>query len=585
LPKLRDKFERSDKSTRKKVFQVIIGGLVLLVLIIGGIFISNSVFPSGHNEIKQIEIDDHIHEEYKNFEDLEKLPEDQIYDYIEIPEEEQEPDAGRGIDLPSIPNPLDALNPFSGFQESVRDAFSEIIQQGLELFDDYVAFTPNIAKGDGDIVDARGNQISFGVNKFYNATRTIAFLLLPIVIVITGITIVLEGRMKGTQILMQSGKKVLLFMIAMVSLRFIFSLFIDLNNSISRYVLQTLVGLPGIDTLSESLLVAFGMNISDGKLEFSLEGALNLFGEIILWIGLFFLLMTLLFQFIIRFFHLLIHLIVFPIVLIIIAKKRGLYSYQQSLSRLILKLEDAGYLRGFLYGNNWKVVYITKKGAKRLAFEQGIPISDISIPNQGQRVQFTTLEHTVKIAKLYASVFDSLKPFSNISINKWVGDQHIICQYSFRSNRSGKNIRRNLMPDSYFEILKDEEIFSYFLEYDTGTMDKAQLVPKFMRYFEYYVYGDWKDRFKQFPTILFLTDRSEVSMDNIFQESSIDLEKALSVRKEFGKSENVIWQGIGASENIRSINSSHIRDFLSQNIILDFTNKPWTESLLSNVAR
>lgn len=48
-------------------------------------------------------------------------------------------------------------------------------------------------------------------------------------------------------------------------------------------------------------------------------------------------------------------------VLIIIASRRGLYLYQQSLSRLILKLEDAGYLRGFLYGNNWKVVYITKK--------------------------------------------------------------------------------------------------------------------------------------------------------------------------------------------------------------------------------
>jgi len=270
-------------------------------------------------------------------------------------------------------------------------------------------------------------------------------------------------------------------------------------------------------------------------------------------------------------------------VLIIIAKKRGLYSYQQSLSRLILKLEDAGYLRGFLYGNNWKVVYITKKGAKRLAFEKGISISDISIPNQGQRVQFTTLEHTVKIAKLYASVFDALKPYPNILIKKWIGDQHIICQYSFRSNRSGKNIRRNLMPDSYFEILKDEEIFSYFLEYDTGTMDKAQLVPKFMRYFEYYVYGDWKERFRQFPTILFLTDRSEISMDNIFQESSIDLEKALSVRKEFNNSENVIWQGIGASENIRSINSSHIRDFLSQNIILDFTNKQWTESLLKSL--
>ena len=139
------------------------------------------------------------------------------------------------------------------------------------------------------------------------------------------------------------------------------------------------------------------------------------------------------------------------------------------------------------------------------------------------------------------------------------------------------------MPDSYFEISNSEEMHNFFLEYDTGTMDKAQLVPKFMRYFEYYVYGDWQERFKSFPIILFLTDRSEISMDNIFQESSIDLEKALSVRKEFSKSENVIWQGIGASENILSINSSHIRDFLSQNYILDFTNKQWTESLLKSL--
>lgn len=90
------------------------------------------------------------------------------------------------------------------------------------------------------------------------------------------------------------------------------------------------------------------------------------------------------------------------------------------------------------------------------------------------------------------------------------------------------------MADSYFEVMKDDSIFGFFLEYDTGTMDKAQLVPKFMRYFEYYVYGDWKERFGSFPTTLFLTDRSEVSMENIFQESTIELEKALSVRNELG---------------------------------------------------
>lgn len=33
-----------------------------------------------------------------------------------------------------------------------------------------------------------------------------------------------------------------------------------------------------------------------------------------------------------------------------------------------------------------------------------------------------------------------------------------------------------------------------------------------MRYFEYFVDGDWKERFKQYPTILFITDRSKERM-------------------------------------------------------------------------
>lgn len=60
-------------------------------------------------------------------------------------------------------------------------------------------------------------------------------------------------------------------------------------------------------------------------------------------------------------------------VLLEVAKGRGLYSYKQSLNRVLLKLKEVGYLNSFLYGNNWKVVYITRSGAKRLAFEFGIP--------------------------------------------------------------------------------------------------------------------------------------------------------------------------------------------------------------------
>lgn len=267
-------------------------------------------------------------------------------------------------------------------------------------------------------------------------------------------------------------------------------------------------------------------------------------------------------------------------VLVEVAKSRRLYSYKQTLNRVLLKLENVGYLKSFLYGNNWKVVYITKSGAKRLAFELGIPITDIAIPNQGQRVQFATLEHTVQIARLYGKLSESISAYPHLSIQKWIGDQHIICQYKFRSARSAKSIRRNLLPDSYFELILKDQIFRYFLEYDTGTMDKAQLVPKFMRYFEYFVYGDWQEKFGEFPSLIFLTDRSEKSLENIFIQSQVDLEVALRNRENFAKSENVIWKGIGASENIRSINSSHIKDFLSKDIILDFTNSTWTDQLL-----
>lgn len=227
---------------------------------------------------------------------------------LDIPQEE----LGRGQ---STPNPIDMLNPFSSFQESIVDAISEIILQGLELFDDYVAFTPNIAKGNGHIVDARGNNIPISVDKFYNATQSVAWLLLPLIIVLTGTYVVLEGTYKGIQLLKEISKKVLLFIIGMVAMRFFFATAIDLTNSLNRFVLQSVVG--SGDTLSESLLTSLGMEIVEQKLEFSIQGTLNIFAEIILWIGLFFLLITLLFQFIIRFFHLLLHMILFPIVFVI----------------------------------------------------------------------------------------------------------------------------------------------------------------------------------------------------------------------------------------------------------------------------
>lgn len=233
------------------------------------------------------------------------------------------PDGTGVLDLPeeakgqSIPNPFDIFNPFSSFQESVVDSISEIVMQGLELFDDYVAFTPNIAKNDGQIVDARGNTIPIKVDKFYNATQSVAWLLLPLVIVMTGTYLILEGSVKGIYLLQEIAKKTILFVIGMVAMRFIFATAIDLTNALDKFVLARLVATSSSGTLSESLLVSLGMQITNQKLEFSVTSVMNVFSEIILWIGLFFLLTTLLFQFIIRFFHVLLHMIMFPIVFII----------------------------------------------------------------------------------------------------------------------------------------------------------------------------------------------------------------------------------------------------------------------------
>lgn len=302
---LKDKTKNADDKQKSLIIRLILIG-ILLTIVIGVVQFSIGYFIQNKYEVpvQDVVIEEQILEDDET-DDLE-IPNDS--GIIEIPHEE----LGRGQ---TIPNPIDMLNPFSSFQESIVDAISEIIVQGLELFDDYVAFTPNIANKDGEIVDARGNPIPIHVNKFYNASQSVAWMLLPLIIVVTGSMIILEGSFKGIMLLKEVSKKVILFVIGMIAMRFFFSSAIDLTNALNQFVLQTLVG--GGDTLSDSLLIALGLEIIDTKLEFSIQGTLNIFAEIILWIGLFFLLVTLLFQFIIKFFHLLLHMIMFPVVFVI----------------------------------------------------------------------------------------------------------------------------------------------------------------------------------------------------------------------------------------------------------------------------
>jgi hypothetical protein len=267
-------------------------------------------------------------------------------------------------------------------------------------------------------------------------------------------------------------------------------------------------------------------------------------------------------------------------VLVKIAKKQNLYSHKQNLGRIIIKLEKRGYLKSFFYGNNWKVLYITSLGGDILSQAKGIMAKDLSVPNQNGKLQFAMLEHTVSIAELYERFTDELPNYPEIKLVDWQGDQKTFYQYTMRVYDSGRNQKRNLSPDSYLKLVKDDEIIQFFIEYDTGQMDRDQLARKFMRYFEYFIYGDWKERFRTFPSIFFITERSEKEIAKLVSQEDFNLEQALENRDRFTNSNNVIYRGIGYSDNLKSYSFDEITDYLKTKIIFTKNTEIWAKQLL-----
>lgn len=210
---------------------------------------------------------------------------------------------------------FDLLDPVGSIVDPIVEAIAKLVQQILDLFDNFVGSTPNIGKNDGEIYGA-GSQVPINVDKFYTLTTTLAWLLLPLFITINGAAIIIEGSFKGQQLLMQLAKKVLVFVVAMIATRYIFVEAIDLINGINKLILQDLVG-GNSGLLSGSLLNALGVTVSDDKLQFADSGGFNPFAQAIIWAGLFFFLSLMLFQFIVRFFHLFLHMVLYPIIYVI----------------------------------------------------------------------------------------------------------------------------------------------------------------------------------------------------------------------------------------------------------------------------
>ncbi len=249
---------------------------------------------------------------------------------------------------------------------------------------------------------------------------------------------------------------------------------------------------------------------------------------------------------------------------------KRMYSFRQSLHYAVLQLERRGLIRSIFYGNNDKVVFLTALGAKILSEALN---EKIFSPNQRAGVKYFTLQHTVENSKILGKIF------SNFPVKKWYGDQQLFFEYSFLSVKNSKKVQRKLKPDGYFVIETEKGDKAFFLEYDTGTMGVFDLIPKFQRYFEFYSYGSWRERFETFPSLLFITDRKEAELNAMIQPVQEEVNKFIMQRDLFLKSKNIIYKGIGNADNIRSMNSQSIRDFINLNFIFTFTYKPWIEEL------
>jgi len=268
-------------------------------------------------------------------------------------------------------------------------------------------------------------------------------------------------------------------------------------------------------------------------------------------------------------------------VLVEICIENGIYAKRESVSRVIKRLEERNFIGSYLWGNNSKALFIKGAGIRELANAFNWPISFFTSPSFKDRIQTYGLEHTIEIANIYKNLNTFLNANSNLRIEFWKGDQNVKCFYEFNSVLLGKKVKRVLEPDSYFRISDSDKQFEFFLEFDTGSMYKKQLVNKFTKYFEYFVYGNWKDRYIHFPYILFITERSEKLMEKMLVPFEEDLQSLLYSREKLNKTSNLIYEAVGNSENLQTFTDNEISDFITNKFIFTYYKKEWQKEVLN----
>lgn len=238
--------------------------------------------------------------------------------------------------------------------------------------------------------------------------------------------------------------------------------------------------------------------------------------------------------------------------------RKKIYAHYQSVQRAIAKLEKERYIRTKFYTKNSKVIFLSKLGAKTLSENTGIPLYDINCPERLTGVNFNMLEHTIKVAELYLFI-DKVFSEDNIELADFRGDHSTRYRYTFEAGSI--SIERYVMPDAIIKCKIDDKIKTLFIEYDRGTEYSADVAIKYTKYFQMFKYFNWKERFEEFPTILFISENTIKRILNLIPVENFESWKGNIERLKSYK--NVVLRGISMHESLYMTSISDIEDFLN----------------------
>jgi len=247
---------------------------------------------------------------------------------------------------------------------------------------------------------------------------------------------------------------------------------------------------------------------------------------------------------------------------ILIEKK--LYGSYQAVSRCVNRLREHGLIRTTYYTNNAKIIFLSRLGAKQLSTGTGVSEDSINCPERLTGVNFFALEHTVRVANLYLLLFRECQKHDLI-LKSFTGDHFTRYKYEFRSNHSGKMIRRYVMPDAEMELEIEGYTFTFWIEYDRGTEYSKDVAVKYMKYLEYYN-TIRSDEDKKIPIIIFITESTEARIKSLIQpvpEYTGEWSWNLS-HKSFS---NVVFKGVTMADDIQSLPTFVVEEFLQHTFL------------------